>query len=446
MANRISRRDFLKTAGTVAGAAALTACGPSGPPSPAPTPAAPEPDKLVGLVWSYLKIYDGLPEKFQADQGMPVDLIIEPNVEPQIAKLNSMFAARDQLDVASGMHNNMGVYIKAGMIEPIDGMPGADAYIADFTPDAKQTLQFQGKTWGLPYHTGIWLPVVNKEKLSKANVQPFKSWDELVEQSLKAKKDGICKYPLLWIAGVGTTQLPVTWFAMVWNRGSAIFDKELNPLMGPGSVARTTLDWWRKTFLDWQISDPQSLDLRFIPAAKAFNTGDYMYLLVTVHYYLFNDNDPAQSPIAGKADWMMMPGDGKTLAYTDLYFMVAGTKNKEYAWRLLQYLGGKTKDGEFMQAKKMADGALLGPGYNSLLNDDKFMAPLAKYGDLALLRKQWAQAAGVMEAVPAITEAWYPKFIDAVNAQVQDCLRGKITTDQCCDALMKTAADLKKAG
>lgn len=40
-----------------------------------------------------------------------------------------------------------------------------------------------------------------------------------------------------------------------------------------------------------------------------------------------------------------MPGDGKTLGYTVLYLMSTAAKDKQWAWKLLQYLGGKTKDG-----------------------------------------------------------------------------------------------------
>lgn len=60
---------------------------------------------------------------------------------------------------------------------------------------------------------------------------------------------------------------------LTYNRGGVIFDKDLKPQLGPGSVARETLAWWQSTFKE-ELADPKSLELRFIPAAKAFNTGD----------------------------------------------------------------------------------------------------------------------------------------------------------------------------
>src|SRR5205085_2121741 len=156
--------------------------------------------------------------------------------------------------------------------------------------------------------------------------------------------------------------------------------KGLNPQLGPGSVARETLAWWQKTFKD-ELADPKSLEVRFIPAAKAFNTGDYLYLLPLHHYYISLVNDPAQSPIAGKGKYALMPGDGKTLGYTMLYLMSTASKNKEWAWRLLQTLGGKTKDGRYTQAERLATDAMLGSGYESVMKSDVIKQGWAKWGD-----------------------------------------------------------------
>ena len=55
-----------------------------------------------------------------------------------------------------------------------------------------------------------------------------------------------------------------------------------------------------------------------------------------------------------------LPGDGKTIGYTMLYFLASATKNREWAWKLLQYLGGRTKNGEYTQAQRLAQDAMLG--------------------------------------------------------------------------------------
>ncbi len=439
-AQQVTRRDLMKAAAGIAGMAILG----SKFASLASGATAADPRRLVFLGSAYLTMYDGLAEKFQQDWGVPVDMLIEPNIEPQVAKLTSMFVARDQLDCALGTVQNLGLYVKNDMIDQIDDLPGAKEYINDFTGITKGCLQVRGRTVGLPASSNIWMNMYYEDKLREARFKPFRTWDELLEQAQKAKKDGIAKYPLLWVGGIGTEQLPFTWFTMAWNRGSAIFDKDLKPLLGPGSIARETLAWWRKTFLEWQVSDPKSLEVRFIPAARAFNTGDYLYMLGNQLNYIVYNNDPALSPIAGKVRPMLMPGDGRTLGQTQFYFITRNTRRREWAWRLLQYLGGKTKDGEFIQARKWVEVASVAPAFKSLMNRT-FLAGWKKFFDLELPLRQWPKGTAIVEAVPAILETWYPKWIDGVNAQLQDCLRGKITADQACDILIKAADDLKKS-
>ncbi|MCC6179400.1 MAG: hypothetical protein IT305_29175 [Chloroflexi bacterium] len=408
-------------------------------------PAAPKPAQVNFVVWQYGNIYDQIAPRFDKDWGLKVEPNIEPNVEPMVAKLTSMFAAGEQVDVTQAPFQFLGSFIKQGMVEPIDGLPGADEYIKDFTPFTKRIAQQQGKTWGLPYFSTVWMNIYNDERLKQAGFQaPFKSWDELLEQGRKAKKDGVVKYPFLWIAGAGFEQLPGTWFVMTYNRGGVIFNDKLEPQLGPGSVARETLSWWLQTFKD-ELADPTSLELRFIPAAKAFNTGDYLYLMNLHHYYISLVNDPSQSPIAGKGRLAPMPGDGKTLGYTMLYLMSTATKNKEWAWKLLQYLGGRTKDGRYTQAESLATDAMLGSGYTSVMKSDVIGKGWAKWNDPAVVLKQWETAAIWPEAVPAVVEPWYSKWSDAINVELTACLSGKITPDQACDNMIKAVETARQA-
>lgn len=425
---------------TTSGSAIASVTGPW-----ADAPKAAKPDHLNYIVWQYGNIYDKITPRFQQDWGVNVTPDIEPNVEPMVAKLTSSFAAGDQIDATVSPFQYLGSFIQQGIVEPIDGLPGIDQYINDFTPFTKIIAQQQGKTWGLPYFATIWMNIYNEEKLQKAGfTAPFKSWDELTDQAQKAKRDGVVKYPILWIAGAGFEQLPGTWFVLTYNRGGVIFDKDLKPQLGAGSVARETLAWWQKTFKDG-LADPQSLELRFIPAAKAFNTGDYIYLLPLHHYYISLINDPGQSPIAGKAKHALMPGSGKTIGYTQLYLLSKATKNKEWAWKLLQYLGGRTKDGRYTQADSLATDAMLASGYQSVMESDAIKKGWTKWGDPNVILKQWETAANWSEVVPAVTEPWYSKWSDAINVELTNCLSGKSTPDEACDNMIKAVDTVKKA-
>ena len=111
---------------------------------------------------------------------------------------------------------------------------------------------------GLPYFSAVWVWNYYADMLEKLKIdKPFTTYDEFIEHCVKAKKDGVSRYPVLWVAGVGLEQLPGTWYQMTWNSGGTFFDKQGNHQLGAGSIARETLKWWANTFekgLD--IADP----------------------------------------------------------------------------------------------------------------------------------------------------------------------------------------------
>src|SRR6266540_58698 len=197
------------------------------------------PPSVTFVVWQYGNIYQQIAQQFEQDWGVKINQIIEPNVEPQVAKLTAMYAAGDAVDVSLSPMQYLASYIEQGIAQPIDGLPGVDQYVKDFTPFTRAIAQRDGKTWGLPYFSTVWTFIYNAELLAKAGFKdkPFKSYPELIEQARKAKKDGVSKYPILWVAGAGFEQLPATWFSMTYNRGGAIFDKSLAPQLGAGYLA-----------------------------------------------------------------------------------------------------------------------------------------------------------------------------------------------------------------
>jgi len=440
-----SRRQFIGTTAAAAGASLTPglARAQGGPWAQRPPGT---PGSVTFVVWQYGKIYEQIAKQFEDDWSVKVNQIIEPNVEPQVAKLTTMFAAGDAVDVSQSPMQYLANYIDQGIAQPIDGLPGVDQYIRDFTPFTRAIAQRDGKTWGLPYFSTVWTFMYNDELLGKAGFKdkPFRGYPELVEQARKAKKDGVAKYPILWIGGQGFEQLPGTWFSLTCNRGGVIFDKQLAPQLGPGSVARETLKWWQSTFKE-ELADPSSLNLRFIPAVKAFNAGQHVYLGTLHHYYVSLINDAAQSPIAGKGRVLGHPGDGKTIGYTMLYILTANPKNRDWAWKLLQYLGGRTKDGQYTQANRLAADAMLGSGYQSVMESEGLKKGWSKWGDVPTILNAWNKATNFADVVPAVSQKWYPRWSELMNVELTGCLQGKLTADQACDNMIAAVAKAKQA-
>ena len=351
MANDFTAKFELSRRRALAGTAALGLTAPlgsaygqgAGPWSEAPKSKV---DKLNFVVWTYGDIYARISKQFEADWGVKVDSTISSfNDHP--TKLATMFAAGEKIDVSQSSPFSFPNFVSQGLVEPLDDMPGAKAYADDFTPFTKQVAMVNGKLMGLPYFATAWVWNYYSDMLEKLKIdKPFATYEEFIEHCVKAKKDGVSRYPVLWVAGVGLEQLPGTWYQLTWNRGGTFFDKQGNHMLGAGSVARETLKWWANTFekgLD--IADPESLKVQFTTSAKAFGAGKNLYRGPNHHYGLNVANDPSQSPIAGKVKVHGSPNGGKTIADAHVYFLCSANRNKEWAWKLLQYLGGKTKDG-----------------------------------------------------------------------------------------------------
>lgn len=439
-----SRRDLL------AGMAALGLSSPlldarpslaqSGPWAERPRSKA---DLLSFVVWTYGDIYTKISQKFLDDWGVKVDSTISSfNDHP--AKLITMYAGGEPIDVSQSSPFSFPNFIAQGLVEPLDGLPGVKEYAADFTGFTKQVAVVDGKVMGLPYFSACWVWNYYEDLLEKAKVEPFKSYDELLEQSRKAKKDGVSQYPILWVAGVGLEQLPGTWYQMTWNKGGTFFDKDGKPQLGPGSIARETLRWWATTFKE-ELSDPESLKVQFTTSAKAFSAGKNLYRGPNHHYGLNIVNDPAQSPIAGKVKVLGSPGDGRTIGVTHVYFLTTANRDKEWAWKLLQYLGGRTKDGRYSQAENLAKDAMLGSGYTSVMASSVIKDGWRPWGDPEKILEIWGKAAYIGEVCSSVYQPWHFPWTDQLNIEVQKCLTGQLTADQACDNLIKGIDTAKRA-
>jgi len=322
----LNRRRFVQGAAAAAAAGMLRPQPLAAQGGPWAQRPAGNPQKLTFVVWQYGKIYEQIAKQFEDDWGIKLNQIIEPNVEPQVAKLTTMFAAGDEVDVSLSPIQYLASYIQQGIAQPIDGLPGVEQYVKDFTPFARAAAQRDGKTWGLPYFSTAWTFIYNDELLTKAGFKdkPFRSYPELLEQARKAKKDGVAKYPILWVAGAGFEQLPATWFNMTWNRGGVIFDKQLAPQLGAGSVSRETLKWWQNTFKD-ELADPNSLNLRFIPAVKAFKYGHVVDEFVGMR---------SPQAVAAFLDGLLGPSEAARLVEGESREVAAAVEAGDYRRRL----------------------------------------------------------------------------------------------------------------
>ncbi|MGH7397042.1 MAG: twin-arginine translocation signal domain-containing protein, partial [Candidatus Rokuibacteriota bacterium] len=83
----LDRRQFLRTSAAAAGLSMMPNRLGAQQAGPWATRPAGNPSNVTFVVWQYGKIYEQIAKQFEQDWSVKVNQIIEPNVEPQVAKL-----------------------------------------------------------------------------------------------------------------------------------------------------------------------------------------------------------------------------------------------------------------------------------------------------------------------------------------------------------------------
>jgi len=132
----ISRRDVLLALAAAGGGGLLR---PGDAFAQGPWAAAPRSkvDKLNFVVWTYGDIYARIAKQFETDWGVKVESTISSfNDHP--TKLATMFAGGEKIDVSQSSPFSFANFVQQGMVEPLDGLPGAADYMKDYSGFTKE--------------------------------------------------------------------------------------------------------------------------------------------------------------------------------------------------------------------------------------------------------------------------------------------------------------------
>lgn len=391
-------------------------------------------DGLNMAMWTYGDVWPTAAKQFEQAWGVPVEVISIPFPELP-TKMMSLYAADETIDISLTSPATIANWYDLGLMEPLDDLPGAQAYVGDMVPAARESCHFNNELVALPFMGAVWGWNYNSELLDKVGGQLPTSYAELDDIAAKAKADGVSQHPYVWCAISSGEHITFTWYSLTWNRGSGMFDESGTPLLGEGSVARETLRWWAKTFADG-LSDPSSLQLSMDASARAFATGGHLFRGPTQHYGLRVINDPDQSPIAGKGVLWEGPLGPRTITSWHLAYLSANTRNRDWAWMLLQQVAGKTKAGDYEMAKQVAQAAGFGPGYQSLVDGGFIEDAWSSWMDVSKYKELQDHASNSFEVVNAFYKPWYQEWNQRAEIELQRTLTGEITADECCDTLI----------
>jgi multiple sugar transport system substrate-binding protein len=151
-------------------------------------------------------------------------------------------------------------------------------------------------------------------------------------------------------------------------------------------------------------------------------------------------NDPKLSQIAGAVKNTLMPGATRsTFSWSALYLMGAKPIDVDRTWNLMQFFGGKAKDGQYHVIKRWALQFGLGTPYKEVLADPEVQASYKQWKDLDIAQKQ-QETATPRDVSKTL---WFADWDWYMMGEVQDYIRGTQPLNQLVDKLQKKVADVK---
>ena len=423
----VDRRSVLK--GGLAAGAALAVPGVAGR-----ALAAPE-DPLHFVGWQYNpQIVAENVETFKTINDENVNYELVPG--EYHAVVETKLIAGQHIDMMYSEEDRILRWNRAGWSRSLDGLPGLDEIKAKMYDVNVHNMSLpDGSLGGMPYYTGFNSFVCNQNHLDAAGIEPPATWDELLDQCRKLKTDGISDYPYI---SAWTRQWPtLSWslFAAWYSEGAKVFDENFDPAFDENF--RKILEVHR-TLYDEGLVVPDIMTLQG-EAVPNFATGQHTYMIV--HEYdqkVFNT--PELSQIAGACRNAIMPGKTRsTFIWTAVYQMGANPVDELRAWDLMQFFGGKAKDGKYHVATRWALDFGLGTPHKEVIESPEVQAAFSQWKDLEVATQQ-LETATTRDVAKTM---WFPEWDWYMMGEMQDYIRGEQSTDEVIDKLHAKAVELK---
>ena len=361
-------------------------------------------------------------------------------------KMVALFNARNVPDAFYVRDTNLGAWVEAGWLQPIDGLPKLDELNKDIFPFNREALFYRGKQYGRRITATSMSTCTTKGREggrdhSAGHARSAQGRGSRSEegrhhavsdpQGYKTNVDGLSEF-----------------WSMVFASGGKLFNEAMDPVFpNEDKTALGVLEWMLDAMHTWQILDPKGLELDETQARDVFLSGQGVFTS-NVGNVFPRANNPQHSKRAGDIAMMRFPGlkddiSRGPMGWTRLYGISADTKVRDAAWRLIYYMGGKDASGNYYTAKDWYLKYGVGYAFKSLDNDPDIVEAQRKAGyDRDVLKQQVATA----RARENIAAPWYNDWDRFTQQQIQNTLLRRIKPQDALVASANKARELKKQG
>ncbi|WP_224547229.1 ABC transporter substrate-binding protein [Mesorhizobium sp. CA16] len=236
-------------------------------------------------------------------------------------------------------------FVQQDVAEPLDSYikpEFKDRFIDTFL----QPSIMDGHTYGLPIAASARAMYYNKELFEKAGIaKPPATWSELQEDARKIKAQGAFGYGLQG----KEIETDVYYYYAMWSFGTEILNKDgTSGLSTPGALEAAKL---YKSMIDEGLTEPGVTSNNREDVQNLFKQGK-VGMMITAPFLSNQIKEEAPKLKYGVAAIPAGPtGARGTYGVTDSIIMFKNSKNKDEAWKLLDFLFTKEQRAKFTQGE-----------------------------------------------------------------------------------------------
>ena len=356
---------------------------------------------------------------FEKATGHKVNVTEIPYGEMHQKLMLSVQLKQGQYDVAQFDNSFLTAFGAAGSMQPLDDRIAASKEydISDFSKGQQDYGKYKGQTLGLTLSTEPFIQWYRTDIYDALGLKPAKTWEEY-KANAKAVKDSGKGDGSIFGFGANVSWW---WMTMVWSFGGHLYDENYNPTVNtPEAIAGTQ-------FLKDMIAyAPEgALSASSDDATIKFLSTDIGAMIQYSGYWGML-SDPANQKHQGKIGTAPMPkgvADVTHLAGWNIG-IPADAKNPDAAWQFLEFVLGKSKAKNYLNAGAAAIGR------KSIIGDAELVS---KYPYLPVLDIPEGTR---IERYPQI-RVW-PEFEKAALDALAGIMNGTVEVKAGLDALQET--------
>jgi multiple sugar transport system substrate-binding protein len=277
-------------------------------------------------------------------------------------------------------------------------------------PGAWTTVQYDGKSYGMPWILDTKYLFYNKEILEKAGIKtPPKTWDELKEQAKLIQDKGLLKTPIAW--SWSQAEAAICDYTTLVSAYKGDFIKDGKPVFDQGG-ALDALKYMVDSYTSG-LTNPNSKEFLEEDVRKVFQNGDAAFALNWTYMYNMA-NDPKDSKVAGKVGVVPAPGvagksDVSAVNGSMGLGVTTASKHPDEAWKYIAFMTSQQVQNQYAKLSL--------PIWASSYDD-----PAVTKGQEELIA---AAKLGLAAMYPRPTTPKYQEMSTALQQAIQEALLGQ---------------------